>query len=305
MEFFSHKTKINFMGARKVTAVFSILVSLASIIVLCINGLHLGLDFTGGTEYKLSYPQAADLSQMRVQLSNAHFPQAVVQAFGDTHTVLVRLGEAGDLTQEALTTQIKEALPDAQLMSVEYIGPQVGKELFINGALALLVALLGTAVYIALRFEYRFAVSAVVSLIHDPLIILGVFSLFHIEFDLIALASVLTVIGYSLNDTVVVFDRVRENFRKMRTLTPVEIVNASVNETLSRTLMTSFLTMLAVLALFFVGGNVVHGFSIAMIIGIVIGTYSSIYVAGALALALGLSRQDLIPPPKTAYDERP
>ncbi len=305
MEFFSHKTHINFMGARKVTAVLSVLLFATALLALLMNGLHLGLDFTGGTEFKLQYTQAADLPTIRQQLTDANFPKAVVQAFGSTHNVLVRIGETAGMSQQLLADNIKQALPGARLLGSEYIGPQVGKELFINGALALLVALIGTAIYIALRFEYRFAVSAAVALIHDPILILGIFALFHIEFDLIALASVLTVIGYSLNDTVVVFDRVRENFRCMRKATAIDVVNTSVNQTLSRTIMTSVLTLFAVVSLFLLGGNVVHGFAIAMIIGIVVGTYSSIYIAGALALALGLSRQDLMPTPKTAYDDRP
>ena len=305
MEFFSHKTNIDFMGARKITACLSIIVFIGSIAALIINGLHLGLDFTGGTQFKLAYVQPADLDQIRTQLTDANFPKAVVQSFGSTHDVLVRIGQVKGVSQQVLTQQIGQALPDAKLMGVQYIGPQVGRELFINGALALLVALVGTAIYIALRFEYRFAVSAAVALIHDPVLILGIFALFHIDFDLIALASVLTVIGYSLNDTVVVFDRVRENFRRLRKISAVEVVNISVNQTLSRTIMTSLLTLLAVLSLYFFGGSVVHGFALAMIIGIVVGTYSSIYVAGALALSLGLSRQDLIAKPKTAYDDRP
>ncbi len=305
MEFFSHKTNINFMGARKWTAILSAILFIASMTSIIVNGLNFGLDFTGGTEFQVVYKQAADLPQIRQSLQTANFPQAVVQAYGSTHNVLIRVGVHKGLSQQQLANQIMAALPGAKLLSVEYIGPQVGKELATNGALALLVALIGTAIYIALRFEYRFAVSASLALIHDPVLILGVFSYLHMEFNLIALASVLTVIGYSLNDTIVVFDRVRENFRKVRKATAEEVVNMSVNQTLSRTIMTSFLTLLAVVSLYLFGGQVVHGFALAMIIGIVIGTYSSIYVAGALAVAMGLSKKDLMPTPKVELDDRP
>ena len=204
-----------------------------------------------------------------------------------------------------MVKQVLEVLPDAKVQQVDYIGPQVGQELATKGALAVVIALLGTMIYIALRFEFRFAVASTVALIHDPVLILGIFSFFHLEFNLITLAAVLTVIGYSLNDTIVIFDRVRENFRKLRKATPVEVVNSATNQTLSRTIMTSVLTLMVVLALFFLGGSTLHGFALAMIIGIVIGTYSSIYVAGSLALALGLTRQHLLPPSKEALDERP
>jgi preprotein translocase subunit SecF len=210
-----------------------------------------------------------------------------------------------DTSRDAIVSQVSQVLPDAKVQQVDYIGPQVGQELATKGALAIVVALLGTMIYIALRFEFRFAVGSTVALIHDPVLILGVFSFFHIEFNLIALAAVLTVIGYSLNDTIVIFDRIRENFRKLRKSTPVEIVNQSINQTLSRTIMTSVLTLVVVLALFFLGGSVLHGFALAMIIGIIVGTYSSIYVAGSLALSLGLTRQHLLPVPKELLDDRP
>ena len=187
---------------------------------------------------------------------------------------------------------------------VSYIGPQMGQEMASKGLIAIIIALLGTMIYIALRFDLRFAVGSTVALVHDPVIILGVFSFFHIEFNLISLAAVLTVIGYSLNDTIVIFDRVRENFRKMRKAEALEVMNQSINQTLSRTIMTSALTLTVVLALFFLGGNLLHGFSLALIIGIIVGTYSSIYVAGSLTLALGLNRQHLIPQLK-AVDDRP
>jgi preprotein translocase subunit SecF len=207
--------------------------------------------------------------------------------------------------QDELVSQVKQALPQATVQQVDYIGPQVGQELATKGALAIVIALLGTMIYIGLRFEFRFAVGSTVALIHDPVLILGIFALFHIEFNLIALAAVLTVIGYSLNDTIVIFDRVRENFRKLRKATPVEVINQSTNQTLSRTLMTSMLTLIVVFALFFLGGTMLEGFALALIIGIIVGTYSSIYIAGSLALSLGLTRQHLLPTPKEELDSRP
>jgi preprotein translocase subunit SecF len=305
MEFFKPNTNIDFMGLRRYAAVISIFLTIAAIVILCINGLNWGLEFTGGTEIRVGYPQSVDLSQVRQDLAKAGFNNMTVQNYGNTSTVLIRLRGHQDLQQKTIGDEILQALPGAQLQSVDYIGPQVGKELATNGSLALFIALLGTAIYIGLRFESRFAISAAVSLVHDPIIILGVFSYFHMEFDLISLAAILTIIGYSLNDTIVVFDRVRENFRKYRKETPTQIINLSVNQTLSRTIITSGLTLSAVVALFFFGGETLHGFATALIIGIVIGTYSSIYVAGALAVALGLNRQNFLPPAKEALDQRP
>jgi len=303
MEFFKQKTTIDFMALRKWAAIFSIILMLGSIVSLFFNGLNWGLEFTGGTEVHVLYNEPADLGKVRDELNQAGFPDAVVQSYGTTKNVLVRLGGHQNLQKKTIGNEIVAALPGATLQSVDYIGPQVGKELATNGALALFIAVLGTAIYIALRFEWRFAVSASVSLLHDPILILGVFSFFHMEFDLISLAAMLTIIGYSLNDTIVVFDRVRENFRKYKKGTSTEIVNASVNQTLSRTIMTSGLTLLAVIALLLFGGPTLHGFSIALLIGILVGTYSSIYVAGALAVALGLKREDLLPKAKVLDDK--
>lgn len=305
MEFFKPNTTINFMGQRKWAAVFSILLFVASIVSLVIHGLNFGLDFTGGTQITLSYQTPADFNAIRNQLNAAGFDQAVVQAYGNSRDVLVRIPPQKAVSEQALRDRIREILPGSQVQQVEYIGPQVGKTLVTNGILAILVALLATMAYIAFRFEMRFAVSAAVALIHDPILILGIFSFFHLTFDLIALAALLTVIGYSLNDTIVVYDRVRENFRRIRKGTPTEIMNLSINQTLSRTIMTSGLTLLVVLALFIFGGEMMHGFSLALIIGIVIGTYSSIYVAGSLAIALGLDRTHLLPSTKKESDGLP
>jgi preprotein translocase subunit SecF len=309
MEFFKQNTKIDFMAQRKWTAILSATLFLLSIVSLLMNGLNWGLDFTGGAQIQMSFPHEANPNQIRDTLQNAGFPEAVVISYGTSKDILVRLaakkGTNEEVSKDSIVSEIAKVLPDAKVQQVDYIGPQVGQELATKGALAIVVALLGTMIYIALRFDFRFAVGSTVALIHDPMMILGIFSFLHIEFNLIALAAVLTVIGYSLNDTIVIFDRVRENFRKLRKSAPLEVMNQAINQTLSRTIMTSALTLTVVLALFFLGGSMLHGFALALIIGIVVGTYSSIYVAGSLALALGLNRQSLLPPAKETLDERP
>ena len=305
MEFFSHKTEIDFMAQRKWAFLFSVLLLLFSLGAIIFNGLNFGLDFTGGMQIELSYDHSPDFNLIRNQLNKAGLEDAMAQAYGSSKDVMIKLKSQKDLNQEQLVAKVLGALSGAKLQRAEVIGPQVGKALITNGILAIIIALLGTMVYIALRFEYRFAISAIISLIHDPVLILGVFALFHIEFDLIALAAVLTIIGYSLNDTIVVYDRVRENFRKMRKSNAAEILNLSINQTLSRTIMTSGLTFAAIIALFIFGGPILYGFSLALMIGIVIGTYSSIYVAGSLALLLGLERRHLLPSERKVVDSMP
>lgn len=309
MEFFKQNTTIDFMSQRKIAAMISSILFLLSIGSLIWHGLDWGLDFTGGTQIQSSFPTAPDLNQVRDTLEKAGFKDATVLNYGTSQDVLMKLvprkGENADASKDVVVAQVSQLFPQAKIQQADFIGPQVGQELATKGALAIVVALLGTMIYIALRFEWRFAVGSTVALIHDPILILGIFSFFHVEFNLISLAAVLTVIGYSLNDTIVIFDRVRENFRKLRKATPLEVMNQSINQTLSRTIMTSMLTLVVVLALFFLGGSMLHGFSLALIIGIIVGTYSSIYVAGSLSLALGLTRQNLLPPPKEALDERP
>lgn len=305
MEFFKANTAIDFMKQRKAAAIFSIIICLASVVIIFVNGLNLGLDFTGGTQIELGYEKSADITKIRHAIEEGGYEDAVVQPYGSSTEVLIRLAQKPGLNQDQLKANVQKLLPDATIRQVEYIGPQVGKTLVTNGILAILVSLLGTMLYMTIRFEYRFAVSAAVALIHDPVLTLGIFSLFHIEFNLIALASVLTVIGYSLNDTVVVYDRVRENFRLLRKGSVSEILNKSINQTLSRTIMTSTLTLIVVTALFVFGGEVLRGFSLALIIGIIIGTYSSIYVAGSLAVAMGLERKHLLPVAATEVDELP
>lgn len=305
MEFFKSKTNINFMGQRIGAAIFSILLCVFSLGALIYYGLNLGLDFTGGTQIELAFKNPPDLNVVRQKMDESGFVNASVQTYGTAKDILVRVGVLKDMNQEQLKQKIIQTFPEAKLQQVEYIGPQVGKTLITNGILAIIVSLLGTMLYIAMRFEYRFSISAAIALIHDPILILGIFAFFRIEFDLIALAALLTIIGYSLNDTIVVYDRVRENFRKVRKGTPSEIMNLSINQTLSRTIMTSGLTLLVVAALFIFGGEKLRGFSLALIIGIIVGTYSSIYVAGSLAVAMGLNRKHLTPTTLREIDSRP
>lgn len=304
MEFFNPNSNIDFMGVKKYTAFFSIVIIIFSLGALLVNGLKWGLDFTGGTQILISYDNSADLEQIRNRLHEHDFKEAQVISYGTSKEVLISIGPKGEIDQSELASRVLKVLPGAKLERVDFVGPQVGQELATKGALAILVSLIAIMIYIALRFEYRLGVSAAVALIHDPFLILGIFALFGIEFDLKALAGLLAVIGYSLNDTIVVFDRVRENFLKMRRATTTEIMNLSINQTLSRTIMTSVLTLLVVVSLFVYGGESIRGFSLALIIGIVIGTYSSIYVAGALAVWLGLDKKDFLVKPKQV-DERP
>lgn len=312
MELFHQKTKIDFMGFRKITGVFSIILFIVSIVLLCTKGLNFALDFTGGTQLECRFSHPVGLEQVREKLVSQGFHEPKLSFYGSTNDVLIRLGSkigAKENTNEmnqALAQKVKAALTDdktqVELRRVEFVGAEVGENLAEQGALAVIVALMATMVYIAFRFEFRFAISAAVALLHDPILILGVFSGLQLEFDLATLAAILAVIGYSLNDTIVVYDRVRENFKKVRMQTTEEILNLSINQTLSRTLMTSALTLLVVCALFFFGGASLKGFSTAFIIGIVIGTYSSIYIAGALSLMLGLKRQHLMPKSKEIDD---
>lgn len=290
------------MGARRWTAAFSGLIFLLSILALAINGLNLGLDFTGGTQIEVSYQDSADLPAIRHALFISGFKEAQVVRYGTSKDVLISIAPRPGQDATVLVEQVMQVLPGAEKQRVDVVGPQVGKELATKGALAIFVSLLATMIYIALRFEYRLAISSAVALIHDPVLILGVFAWCHIDFDLKALAGLLAVIGYSLNDTIVVFDRVRENFVKIRRASSLEIMNISINQTLSRTIMTSALTLFVVLALFFYGGESIHAFALTLIIGIVIGTYSSIYVAGALAVVMGLNRKDFLPPEKQLED---
>jgi preprotein translocase subunit SecF len=312
MEILKKQTKIDFMGQRKLALVFSGLLLLVSLVSVGVRGLNYGIDFTGGTLIEVGYGQSADLAQVRSDLAVAGFPEAIVQYFGTTRDVLVRLAPRDDVSKAELSSDVLLVLKqnggdDMQLRRVEFVGPQVGEELTEQGGLAMLIALGAILVYVTLRFQWKFSLGAVAALFHDVIITIGFFSVLGLEFNLTVLAAVLAVIGYSLNDTIVVFDRVRENFRTMRKGTPVGIFNASLNQTLSRTLITSLTTLLVLAALFFLGGSLIHEFATALIVGVIVGTYSSIYVASTTALALGVIKSDMMPVQKegSEADARP
>ena len=289
MEFFSHQTNIPFMRIRNKTFILSAFVMLLSLFMIVRNGLSMGLEFTGGIQMEVSFKDAVSLTPVRELLGNVS-SNISIQSIGGSRDLLIRLPSTDDKSlQSTVEASLLKAYPQARVTHVEYIGPQIGQELLAEGLNAVLFALLLTMIYIAIRFEYRFAIAAIIALMHDPIITLGVFSFAQIEFDLISMAGLLTVLGYSLNDTIVVYDRIRENIARSPNQPIEETVNASINETLSRTIITSLLTLLAVLSLLFLGGESLYGFSVALTIGIIVGTYSSIYVAGALAVVLGLS----------------
>ena len=311
MDFFKRETRIDFMAHRLRAALLTLVLIALAVGLLSLRGLNFGLDFTGGTLVEVGYSQSVELDRIRSALEAGGYPDAVVQNFGTARDVLIRLapdaGE-GDALSNAVLEVLRADNADAELRRVEFVGPQVGEELTEKGGLALLYALAGILIYVAFRFEYRFAIGAVAAVVHDVVITLGIFAGIGMTFDLTVLAALLAVIGYSLNDTIVVFDRIRENFIRMRKGSAVEVTNRSINQMLPRTLVTSLTTLLVLLALFLVGGELIRGFALALIIGVVVGTYSSIYVAGSAALAMGVSKEDLIPPPKEgedAEDERP
>ena len=300
MQLLKEQTNFNFMGKRKIAALFSLILIVIAIASLVTQSLNFGIDFTGGTMIEVAYQEETDLNQIRNTLEQAGFENAIVQNFGSIHDVLIRLPvieseNMAELSNQVVATLQAEHSTPIDVRRAEFVGPQVGEELTEQGGLAMLYALIGILIYVSLRFEYRFAIGSVVALVHDVLITLGVFSLFQLEFDLTVLAAILAIIGYSLNDTIVVFDRIRETFLKVRKGSSEEIVNRALNDTLSRTLMTSVTTLLVVVSLFIFGGEVIHAFSIALILGIVVGTYSSIYIASNTVLAMGVSKADLMP----------
>jgi len=298
----------NFMGVRKIAAALSIVLILISIASLAFQGLKLGLDFTGGTLIEVAYENAADVNTIRKTLEEGGYRDVIVQHFGSEQDVLVRMSEAyrANLGDEVLKTLQAATEEEVVLRRAEFVGAQVGEELRDQGGLALLLALAVVMVYVAARFQFKFSVGAVVALIHDVIIILGVYSVFQLEFDLTVLAALLAVIGYSLNDTIVVSDRIRENFRIIRQMLPIDIINRSLTQTLGRTLITSLTTLLVLLALLWVGGELIYYFALALTIGVVVGTYSSIYVAANVLLTMEISREDLIPPEtEEEIDDRP
>jgi preprotein translocase subunit SecF len=301
------KSNFDFLGKRRIALIVSSLLLATSIVSLAINGLRLGIDFTGGTLLEVSYEQTVELPGIRKILETANLGDASVQHFGTSKEVLIRLPLKEGISTADLSNQVMDLLntlgeAQGKQLRVEFVGPQVGDELTEDGGLALLYSMFGILMYVTWRFEYKFALGSVAALAHDVILTLGFFSLLGFEFDLTVLAAVLAVIGYSLNDTIVVYDRIRENFRKMRKGTPEQIMNTSLNQTLSRTLMTSLTTLLVLVALAMLGGEIIHNFSLALIVGVLIGTYSSIYIASPMVLGLGVTQADLIPPEKEGGD---
>ncbi|MFK7977291.1 MAG: protein translocase subunit SecF [Halioglobus sp.] len=296
---------INFMGRRKLAALFSVVLIAVALGSLAINQLNWGLDFTGGTLVELNYSESADLNAIRKTLDENNYEGAVVVSFGSDRDVLIRLPQGYSDEQGVLLMQrLDEAYEgEIELRRNEFVGPQVGDELREQGGLAMLMALGLVMLYIAFRFQLKFAFGAVVALVHDVIVTLGFFSLTGVEFDLTVLAALLAVIGYSLNDTIVVSDRIRENFRKIRRTDPVEVINISLTETLGRTLVTSLTTLLVLTALAVFGGEIIRGFAIALIVGVTVGTYSSIYVAANTLIALNVSKEDLMIPVKEGEDQ--
>jgi len=300
MQILQLKETVAFMSYRKIAMIFSTLLMIASLASLAINKLNFGLDFTGGTLIEVGFEQAADLKKLRQVMTDNGFNDAKVQFYGSSRDVVIRLGLREGVKAEMLGNEVLAILESGSgqkvdMRRIEFVGASVGDELAEQGGLAMLTALICILIYVAFRFEWRFAVGSVVALFHDVLLTLGLFSIFQLEFDLTVLAAILAVIGYSLNDTIVVSDRIRENFRKIRDVLPEDIINISLTQTLSRTVITSITTLLVLAALFFRGGELIHGFATALLFGVFVGTYSSIYVASLVALALGVSREDLMP----------
>lgn len=296
---------IPFMSIRKVAAAFSLIMVLGSVASLFMNSLEFGLDFTGGALVEVEYSEPVPLNDIRETLDQSGFKDVVVQTFGSPTDIMVRLAQDhhAKLGDEVLAALREGSDQQIELRRSEFVGAQVGEELREQGGLGMLLALGLVMVYIAFRFQFKFSVGAVVALAHDVIIVLGIFSLFKIEFDLTVLAAVLAVIGYSLNDTIVVSDRIRENFRRMRKGSPEEIINVSLSQTMGRTMVTSLTTILVLVALFYFGGELIHGFATALLIGVLIGTYSSIYVASNALMLMNISKEDLIPPPKEDLPE--
>ena len=335
MQILNKTTTFDFLGKRKLSLVFSLVLIVVSIGAIAARGLNFGIDFTGGTLVEVGYDQAVDVESVRGALNEAGVSDAVVQYFGTSSDVLIRLpavtsnetiraAEISSGVMQALRAPVGEVLIDQpgteaqqcsrdgsigdctiQMRRVEFVGPQVGDELTNQGGLAMLYALIGILIYVTFRFEWRFAVGSVIALVHDVLITVGIFALFQFEFSLPVLAAVLAVIGYSLNDTIVVYDRIRENFRKMRKSDALSIMNTSINQTLPRTVLTSLTTLIVVLTLLIFGGEVIRGFSIALFVGVLIGTYSSIFVASPAVLALGITREDMMPVVKEGAEADP
>lgn len=296
----THSNKFDFMGLRRPFAAVSILLVVASLALIGVRGLNFGLDFTGGTSVELEYAEAPDLDDVRDDLSDAGYDDYVVQNFGSDTLVLIRMQEADDdkLGPRILADIRERADTGVELVSSEFVGSQVGDELKENSGLGMLLALAVVLIYVGMRFQFKFGIASVIPLGHDVIIVLGIFALFQWTFDLTVLAALLAVIGYSLNDTIVIMDRIRENFRKLRIDDPVETVNLSIHETINRTINTSVTTLLVLMALYFLGGEAINNFAITLALGVIVGTYSSIYVSANLLITLGVTRTDMVVPPK-------
>jgi len=285
----------DFMKYRKYALIFSLVMLVVSIWSLATRGLVLGLDFSGGTQIEVGYETPADVSEIRNNLESAGFSNPIVVHFGAETDVLIRLqGEPDQELASKILDVLRSEDDEVDLRRIDFVGPQIGEELREDGGLGMLTALIIVMIYVAIRFQLKFSIGAVIALVHDVLITLGIFSLSRLEFDLTVLAAILAVVGYSLNDTIVVSDRIRENFRKIRNVPSADVINESLSQTLWRTINTSLTTFLVLLALFFLGGELIHNFSIALMVGVAIGTYSSMYVAASLMLALKIDRNDLV-----------
>jgi preprotein translocase subunit SecF len=313
MKFLPDHTTIDFLNAtpRRIAMAIAAVMVLASLVSLAVRGMEFGIDFTGGILLEVGYPQEVNLDRIRQLMADSGFDDVQVQRFGAATDVMLRLPPQPDVdpneVRESLSATLAADDPDVELRRVEFVGPQVGEDLREQGGTAVIFALCLIFIYIMFRFQWKFSAGAVVALLHDIIVTLGFFSIFGLQFDLTVLAGILAVIGYSLNDTVVVFDRIRENFIGMRGATTLDAMNRSINDTLSRTIITGITTLLVLVALYVLGGESVSSFSIAVIVGIIVGTYSSIYVASALSLSLGISARDLLPPDKdtTLADDLP
>jgi preprotein translocase subunit SecF len=309
MKFFARVPSIDFMSQRKVGLTVSSILSVAALLLVLLRGLNFGIDFTGGVLVEVAYPEAVVLDQVRDDLKQGGYDHAVVQYFGTSSAVLIRLPPSGDTSSAQVSTRILQALRATErhitLRRIEFVGPQVGDELATAGGLAMLFAFIGIMVYIAFRFEWKFSVGAIAALIHDALMVLGFLSVFQVEFDITTLAAILALIGYSNNETIVIFDRVRENLIEQRRSDVLEVVNLSVNQTLLRSVITHLTTLLVLTALFSLGGASVHSFSISLMVGVIVATYSSIYVSTNLAVLLGVSREDLLPAKEEEADGMP
>ena len=301
------KTTIKFLSIRRITTILSIVLMIFSGSSLFMRGLNPGIDFTGGFQIEVSFQEAPEIQQVRLDLSRSGFDDAIVQNSGSATDLMIRTAPREGVDSRKVGNQIIEAVSQSsnnvELLSSEYVSAQVGEELTEQGGLAMIFALIMIMIYIVFRFQWKFSIGAVLALIHDVLITLGIFSFFQLTFDLAVLAAILAVVGYSLNDTIVIFDRIRENFRSMRRSETIEILNASITQTISRTIITSSTTLMVLLALYFMGGQSLSGFSIALIIGVLIGTYTSIYVASTSVFYLDISTTDLLTSKREEVDD--